>query len=95
MKNTLIVTVLLSFCGYVFADTPYQGVVKSIDTDKGIIAVAHQGIAPLGMPVMTMKFKYNGDVTQLEQGARIEFNADKTANGYEITELKVVSKSGE
>ena len=66
------------------------GVVKSVDAAKGTVMLAHEPIASLQWPKMTMKF-VAGDRKMLDQlapGKKIEFEFVERNRDYVLTRLK-------
>jgi Cu/Ag efflux protein CusF len=55
-----------------------NGVVKRVDRAAGSVTIAHEPLANLGMPAMTMSFpvKDRAWLTGLKEGARIRFLAE-------------------
>lgn len=66
-----------------------KGVVKSIDTSKGTITIAHEAIASAHWPAMTMGFKATKDMlTSVKPDQHVEF--EFTLNGMEATLTKII-----
>ena len=66
------------------------GVVKSVDAAKGTVMLAHEPIASLQWPKMTMKF-VAGDRKMLDQltpGKKVEFEFVERNRDYVLTRLK-------
>ena len=66
------------------------GVVKSIDTGKGSVVLAHEPIASLRWPAMTMKFlaKDKDLLGKLAPGKKIEFEFVQQDRDYVLTRVK-------
>ena len=66
------------------------GVVKSVNAEKGTLTIAHDPVASLKWPAMTMNFKA-GDRKMLEQvkpGAKIAFVFEQRGKDYVITSIR-------
>ncbi len=60
------------------------GVIESIDPDSRTVTIAHEPVASLQWPAMTMTFKApDADLSALRAGDRIRF--DFTASGMDAT----------
>jgi Cu(I)/Ag(I) efflux system protein CusF len=91
MKFLLKLMMLLSFAGFVFAQsTQATGVVKGIDAAKGVVMLKHDAIKSLKWPAMTMEFGVRDkkllDGLKPEQKVAFEFVQEKS--GYVITSIK-------
>ena len=66
------------------------GVVKSVDSDKGTVMLAHEPIASLRWPAMTMKFiaKDRKMLDKLTPGKKVEFEFVQQDKDYILTRLK-------
>jgi len=67
-----------------------DGTVKSVDAAQGTVTVAHQPVASLNWPAMTMKFKAKDKkmLDAVKPGAKIEFDFEQHGKDYVITKLK-------
>jgi Cu(I)/Ag(I) efflux system periplasmic protein CusF len=65
-------------------------VVKSIDAEKGTVMLAHDPIASLRWPSMTMKFiaKDKKMLDKLKPGKKVEFEFIQQDKDYILTRLK-------
>lgn len=66
-----------------------EGEVRKVDQGAGKITIKHGQLVNLGMPPMTMVFQVK-DTTQLQQvkkGDKIRFVAEKSGNGYAVTQI--------
>jgi Cu(I)/Ag(I) efflux system periplasmic protein CusF len=66
------------------------GVVKSLDAAKGTVMLAHDPIASLRWPSMTMKFiaKDRKMLDKLKPGQKVEFEFIQQDKDYILTRLK-------
>jgi Cu(I)/Ag(I) efflux system periplasmic protein CusF len=66
------------------------GVVKSLDAEKGTVMLAHEPIASLRWPAMTMKFtaKDKKLLDKLSPGRKVEFEFVVQGKDYILTRLK-------
>lgn len=66
------------------------GVVKSVDAEKGTVMLAHDPIASLRWPSMTMKFmaKDKKMLAKLKPGQKVEFEFVQQDKDYILTRLK-------
>jgi Cu(I)/Ag(I) efflux system periplasmic protein CusF len=66
------------------------GVVKSLDADKGTVMLAHDPIASLRWPSMTMKFiaRDKKMLEKLKPGQKVEFEFIQQDKDYVLTRLK-------
>jgi Cu(I)/Ag(I) efflux system periplasmic protein CusF len=66
------------------------GVVKSLDAEKGTVMLAHEPIASLRWPSMTMKFiaKDKKLLDKLQPGRKVEFEFVVQGKDYILTRLK-------
>lgn len=71
------------------------GVVRSIDTKSRVLVIAHQAIAGMGMPAMTMPFRLDDAVaiSTIKAGDTIAFVLTSNAQGAVITSLQAVASS--
>jgi Cu(I)/Ag(I) efflux system periplasmic protein CusF len=66
------------------------GVVESIDPDARTVTIAHEPVASLEWPAMTMTFKVpEADLSALRAGDRVSF--DFTARGMDATITRIES----
>ena len=67
-----------------------RGTVKKLDTDAGRVSIAHGEIENLDMPAMTMFFRIGEgvDASKLDEGADIEFTADRVNGELTVTAVK-------
>jgi Cu(I)/Ag(I) efflux system periplasmic protein CusF len=74
------------------APTTHKGtaVVKSVDADKGTVMLAHDPIASMRWPSMTMKFiaKDKKLLDKLTAGKKVEFEFIQQDKDYILTRLK-------
>lgn len=74
------------------ADAPPRGVgvVQSVDTSAGTVTIAHQPIASIGWPAMTMSFKVAKPelLEQASAGEKVEFTLDGKDMSASITSLR-------
>ena len=63
------------------------GIVLGVDKANGTVKLAHEPIAALGWPKMTMFFrlKESALADQVKEGDRVEFTLEKSASGYVIS----------
>ena len=66
------------------------GVVKSLDAEKGTVMLAHEPIASLRWPSMTMKFiaKDKKMLDKLKPGQKVEFEFIQQDKDYVLNRLK-------
>ena len=66
------------------------GVVKSVNTEKGSVTIAHEPVPSLKWPGMTMSFKARDKkmLQPLKPGAKIEFDFEQRGKDYVITRIK-------
>jgi Cu(I)/Ag(I) efflux system protein CusF len=66
------------------------GVVKSVDRNKGVATLAHEPVASLKWPAMTMGFtvKDKAMLDKLQPGKKIEFEFVQQGKDYVITGVK-------
>jgi Cu(I)/Ag(I) efflux system periplasmic protein CusF len=66
------------------------GVVKSLDAEKGTVMLAHEPIASLRWPSMTMKFTARDKkmLDKLAPGKKVEFEFVVQGKDYILTRLK-------
>ncbi|WP_027484254.1 copper-binding protein [Rhodanobacter sp. OR87] len=64
------------------ADVQGVGVVKAVDTVKGIITLQHEAIAAIGWPAMTMPFKVAAPelLTRVKLGDKVQFTFRQAGN---------------
>jgi len=72
------------------ADAPGVGVVQSIDAASGRITIAHEPIAALGWPAMTMGFKVSRPelLEGIKDGQRIDFTLRGRDMDAVVTSIK-------
>ena len=66
-----------------------NGTVNSVDEKLGKVNISHEPIASLNWPAMTMNFQAS-DVAilkELKPGMKIQFEVQKTADGYRLTNV--------
>lgn len=67
-----------------------EGVVKAADATAQSVTIAHEPIAALQWPAMTMRFKATSDVLKpVKPGQRVGFCFEPEGAGYRITMLTV------
>ena len=91
MKFLLKLFVLLSFAGFVFAQSHQAtGVVKRVDAAKGVVSLKHDPVKSLNWPGMTMDFSVRDPKLLVgvkpEQQVKFELVEDK--GRYIITAIK-------
>ena len=66
------------------------GVVRSIDAATGTVMIAHEPIASLGWPAMSMAFQVRDQrlLAKLRAGTTVEFDFEQTSDGYLVTAIK-------
>lgn len=66
------------------------GVVKSVDSNKGVVTIAHEPIKTLGWPAMTMGFKTKDPkvLAHAKPGERVRFTLVQAGKNYVITALE-------
>ena len=66
------------------------GVVQSVDASAGTVTIAHQPIASIGWPAMTMSFKVAKPelLEQASVGEKVEFTLDGKDMSASITSLR-------
>jgi Cu(I)/Ag(I) efflux system protein CusF len=66
------------------------GVVKSVDREKGTVTLAHEPIASLRWPAMTMRFiaRDKKMLEKLTPGKKVEFEFVEQGGDYLLTQLK-------
>ena len=66
------------------------GVVKRVDRDKGAVTLAHDPVASLKWPAMTMSFlvKDKAMLDKLPEGRKVEFEFVQQGKDYVITGVK-------
>lgn len=69
-----------------------DGEVKKVDKDAGKITIKHGPIANLDMPNMTMVFRVKDPamLTQVKEGDKIKFVADKVNGAFTVMKLETV-----
>jgi len=67
------------------------GEVRKIDSAQGKVTLAHEPIASLGMPRMTMVFQVAERVMldQVKPGDKVRFAADKIDGKYTVTRWEI------
>ena len=67
-----------------------SGVVKSVDTAKGTVTIAHGAIQTLKWPAMTMSFKAADKkvLETLRPGQKIDFEFVQEGKAYIVTRVK-------
>jgi len=66
------------------------GVVKRVDRDRGAVTLAHDPVASLKWPAMTMSFlvKDKASLEKLREGGKVEFEFVQQGKDYVITSVK-------
>ena len=66
------------------------GVVRSIDATTGTVMIAHEPIASLGWPAMSMAFQVRDQrlLAKLRAGNAVEFDFVQTSDSYLVTAIK-------
>lgn len=91
MKFLLRLIVLLSFAGLAFAQTHQAtGVVKRIDSAKGVVTLKHDPVKSLNWPGMTMDFSVRDKklLVNLKPEQKIAFEFVEEKSGSVITSIK-------
>lgn len=74
------------------ATTTHQGlgVVKSVNTQRGGITIAHEPIKSLAWPAMTMSFKVKdkGLVAKIKPGDKVKFTLVQAGKDYVVTDIR-------
>jgi Cu/Ag efflux protein CusF len=67
-----------------------NGVVKRVDKAAGSLTIAHEPLANLGMPAMTMSFAVRDRawLTSLKEGAKIRFVAESVKGELVVVALE-------
>ena len=73
-----------------FAQEFTKGTVKEVKADQEKVTIIHEELKNLDMPAMTMVFNVAEPamLEQLEEGADIEFVAERVRGKLTVTELK-------
>lgn len=71
------------------------GVVRSIDANSRVLIIAHQAIAGMGMPAMTMPFRVDDAVviSGVKAGDTVAFVLTSNPQGTVITSLQAVAST--
>lgn len=71
------------------------GLVRSIDAKSRVLIIAHQAIAGMGMPAMTMPFRVDDAVaiSSVKAGDTVAFVLTSNAQGTVITSLQAVAST--
>ena len=91
MKFVLKMILLLSTAGVAYAQGHQAtGVVKRIDTAKGVVALAHGPIKSLNWPGMTMDFSVRDPklLKGIKPEKKVTFELIEEKGGYAITSIK-------
>jgi Cu(I)/Ag(I) efflux system periplasmic protein CusF len=66
------------------------GVVRSVDAAKSTVMIAHEPIASLGWPAMSMSFRVPDQrlLARLRAGSAVEFDFEQTSDGYVVTAIR-------
>lgn len=69
-----------------------EGEVKKVDTSAGKLTIKHGPLTNLGMGAMTMVFRVKDPemLTQVKEGDRIQFIAEKVNGALTVTTLEVL-----
>lgn len=67
-----------------------MGTIKKVDAKTGVVTVAHEPVATLNWPAMTMGFKVKDKMLldKLSDGKKVEFEFTKDDKDYVITGVK-------
>ena len=67
-----------------------KGTVKSVDTRKGTVSLAHDPIKSMNWPAMNMTFKAKDEamLEKLKPGAKVKFSFEQSGKDYVITDIK-------
>jgi Cu(I)/Ag(I) efflux system protein CusF len=93
MKRKILLAAMLSIPLLAFAQGQAHkgvGVVKSVDPTKPGVTLAHEPIASLRWPAMTMGFlvKDKALLEKMKPGAKVEFEMVQQGSTYIITSVK-------
>lgn len=92
IKSILFSALIAAFAaGGAMAEPTYtKGVVKKVKPEDGKVTIIHEELVDLEMPAMTMVFRVTDDAMfeRLEQGAKIEFVAERINGKLTVTGLK-------
>ena len=91
MKFVLKMILLLSIAGVAYAQSHQAtGVVKRIDTAKGVVALQHGPIKSLNWPGMTMDFSVRDPklLTAIKPEQKVTFEIVEEKGRYIITGIK-------
>ena len=71
-----------------------HGVVNSVNAAAGRVNITHDPVESLKWPKMKMNFKVAdpGLLEGLKPGSEVDFDLQKTGEGYQITKIAPVSK---
>lgn len=70
------------------------GTLNSIDEKTGKVNISHDPITSLNWPAMTMNFQASdaGILKDLKPGTKVQFDVQKTADGYRLTKITPSSR---
>jgi Cu(I)/Ag(I) efflux system protein CusF len=93
MKRSVLLVLMFSVTLFAAAQGQSHmgvGVVKSVDAAKSGVTLAHEPIASLGWPAMTMRFavKDKALLQKMQPGKKIEFEMVQQGSSYIITSVK-------
>jgi Cu(I)/Ag(I) efflux system protein CusF len=93
MKRSILLALMFSVSLFAAAQGQTHkgvGVVKSVDAKKPGVTLAHEPIASLGWPAMTMGFgvKDKALLEKMQPGKKIEFEMVQQGSSYIITSVK-------
>jgi Cu(I)/Ag(I) efflux system protein CusF len=68
-----------------------RGVIKSLDAAKGTVTIAHEAVAALKWPAMTMAFAITPEQARgIEVGQKVDFEFSATSKAATITRIAPV-----
>lgn len=91
MNKMIIATLLAALSApAAWAADMTDGEIRKVDKDAKKLTIKHGEIKNLDMPAMTMVFQVKdaGLLDKLKAGDKIRFVAEKSADGYVVTEVQ-------
>jgi Cu(I)/Ag(I) efflux system periplasmic protein CusF len=91
MKKMIIAALLAALSApAAWAADMTDGEIRKVDKDAKKLTIKHGEIKNLDMPAMTMVFQVKdaGLLDKLKAGDKIRFVAEKSADGYVVTEVQ-------
>ncbi|MGI0526681.1 copper-binding protein [Rhizobium giardinii] len=88
LATTAVVAIALA--SGAFAAEFTKGTVKKVDAKAKKVTLIHEELKSLEMPAMTMVFRVKDDamLERLQEGANIEFIAERVEGKLTVTEIK-------